>query len=302
MLLFKNEAESKEEQLEILLVEKDVTEEDTSDDAEKEAEKATAPHKDTGKEQCEEVPDTELEARFGLLEAIVTSQSQIIPDFSGRINLDSNDTALNSDESEEDKRRNSFSCHKCRYYDKSANALLAHKKDTHTEVFLCQMCEFESSGKDQLNKHIEDHKAMNRQCELCGQDCMNTSSLQKHIISKHCMSSNGQVGELLKMHLELLNTMLTKQNTAEGILSNMAVKQTTIEQKLSNIDMRQSCLATEVKEALRPLEISSSQSTATGYQQPPTYAEMSHRVPPQWAPPVPQQLSLAPQQQPLAPQ
>ena len=179
----------------------------------KEAE--TAPQQDNDKELLEDDLDIELEARFGLFEAIVTSQSQIIPDFSGRINLENIDTALSSDESDEGETRESFSCHKCKYNDKSAAALLTHEKSMHTEGFTCQMCEFEPSGKDQLKEHIEKHKTMNCRCELCGEDCMNTSSLQKHIILKHCMSSNGQVAELLKMHLELLKTMIIKQNTAE---------------------------------------------------------------------------------------
>ena len=107
------------------------------------------------------------------------------------------------------------------------------------------MCEFEPSGKDQLKEHIEEHKTMNCRCELCGEDCMNTSSLQKHIILKHCMSSNGKVAE----HLELLNTMIIKQNTAEGILGRMALKQTTLEQKIVNMDSKQSYLATDIREA-----------------------------------------------------
>ena len=56
-----------------------------------------------------DLPDAELEARFGLLEAIVTSQSQIVPDFA--FNMDNNDTALSSDEHEGD-RLESLSCHK----------------------------------------------------------------------------------------------------------------------------------------------------------------------------------------------
>ena len=91
---------------------------------------------------------------------------------------------------------------------------------------------------------------------------MNTSSLQKHIILKHCMSSNGQVAELLKMHLELLKTMIIKQNTAEGILGRMALKHTTLEHKLVNMDSKQSYLATDIREALRSAAGSSSTATA----------------------------------------
>ena len=134
----------------------------------KEAE--TAPQQDNDKELLEDDLDIELEARFGLFEAIVTSQSQIIPDFSGRINLDNIDTALSSDESDEGETRESFSCHKCKYNDKSAAALLTHEKSMLTEGFTCQMCEFEPSGKDQLKEHIEKHKTMNCRCELCGEE------------------------------------------------------------------------------------------------------------------------------------
>ena len=103
----------------------------------KEAE--TAPQQDNDKELLEDDLDIELEARFGLFEAIVTSQSQIIPDFSGRINLENIDTALSRDEGE---TRESFSRHKCKYNDKSAAALLTHEKSMHIEGFTCQMCEF----------------------------------------------------------------------------------------------------------------------------------------------------------------
>ena len=70
-------------------------------------------------------------------------------------------TALSSDESDEGETRASFSCHKCKYNDKSAAALLTHEKSMHTEGFTCQMCEFEPSGKDQLKEHIEEHKTIN---------------------------------------------------------------------------------------------------------------------------------------------
>ena len=194
-------------------------------DAVKETEKETAPRQETEKEPLEQAPDAELEARFGLLEAIITSQSQTLPEFSGTINLDANDTELCSDDETEDMERIRFACHKCKYEDKSADALLAHKKTTHTVEFLCQICESEIYGKDHLNKHIAEHQTKNALCETCGECCTNTSTLQKHILSKHCMYSNGQVNELLKMHLELLNTLLTKQSATEQIINQLVVGQ-----------------------------------------------------------------------------
>ena len=40
------------------------------------------------------------------------------------------------------------------------------------------------------------------------------------------MNSNGQVAELLKMHLELLNTILSKQSAAEHVINKLVVGQT----------------------------------------------------------------------------
>ena len=119
-----------------------------------------------------------------------------------------------------------FACHKCKYEDKSADALLAHKKTTHTVEFVCQICDTEIYGKNHLNRHIAEHNAKNALCETCGEYCTNTSTLQKHILSKHCMNSNGQVAELLKMHLELLNTILSKQSAAEHVINKLVVGQT----------------------------------------------------------------------------
>ena len=154
---------------------------------------------DTDKETLpallEDFPDAELEARFGLVEAIVTSQSQTILDFSG-INLDNNDTTLSSEESEEEASIR-FSCQKCKYDDKSAAALLAHEKASHNDMFVCQICESVIHGRYSMNKHMAEHQAKDSLCEVCGVSCTNISNLQKHILAKHCMQSSGQVAELL---------------------------------------------------------------------------------------------------------
>ena len=90
--------EDVQEDEELLMVEDDDTDEDAINDDKKtttnkkEAEKEKSPQQDTRKKpiSCSKtlpasfecLPDADMEARFGLLEAIVTSQSQIIPDAS----------------------------------------------------------------------------------------------------------------------------------------------------------------------------------------------------------------------------
>ena len=129
--------EKTQEYQELLLVEDDTTENITLDDVAKEAVNENDKVKEA---ESLPAPDGDMEARFGLLEAIITSQSQTLPDFSGRINMDSNDTELSSDEEEVI----SFSCHKCQFNVKSAATLLAHKKDSHSDIYRCQLCHLKS--------------------------------------------------------------------------------------------------------------------------------------------------------------
>ena len=154
----------------------------------------TAPQHDTAALEyvpdAESDPDAELEARFGLLEAIVTSQSQIIPDFNGSINLDSNDTALSSDEND-DEEPTKFSCDKCKFNDRSAAALLAHMASTHNDIFPCQICETMVNGKDQLSKHMDEYHAKSSlhepsddeetfSCDKCNFETSVETSLRTH--------------------------------------------------------------------------------------------------------------------------
>ena len=121
-----------------------------------------------------DLPDAELEARFGLLEAIATSQLQIVPDFA--FNMDNNDTALSSDEHESDQLE-SLSCHTCRKRDKSADALPTQKEATHINVF-------------------------EEACKISKKAFLKVSSRQDHILLKHSDKS-GSILELLKMHQQL---------------------------------------------------------------------------------------------------
>ena len=51
-------------------------------------------------------------------------------------------------------------------------------------------------------------------CSVCGDNFTEIANLQHHILKNHCMQS-GPVAEALKMHLQLLNTVLTNQSAIE---------------------------------------------------------------------------------------
>ena len=276
--------EEVQEWQERLLLDDDTTEEDTLNDvgkvtaSDKEDEKETAPQQDNVKEPVphEDIPDTELEARFGLLEAIVTSHSQTVPDFSNTINLDSNDTALSSDESDDERGVRSY-CHKCKYDDKSAAAMLAHKKNTHIEdVFPCQICEFEASRKDELKKHIEEHQAMNRRCELCGECCTNASNLQKHIVAKHCKkaadkpidceSCGKSCPTVASLQTHLLSVHGSQSDRILELLTNHTLVMSSIQQQIHQMNLSQNCVSkeiTEIKEGMLRNHVSLERMPAT---------------------------------------
>ena len=219
--------EGAKEYQELLMVEQDSNNEDTLNDdekdpvkdAEKDAKKQMASHQDPQKElgptsktlpaSLDDLPDAELESRFGLLEAIITSQSQTVPDFT--INLDSNDVPLTIEENEGDGLNN-LSCHKCKNSDKAADALTMHKEATHTNMF-------------------EDA------CQICQKTFFNLASLQDHILSNHGDNSSS-VLELLKMHQHLLNSIITGQATQLQKIDSIASNQISLRKDMNDIKQK----------------------------------------------------------------
>ena len=77
-----------------------------------------------------------------------------------------------------------------------------------------------------LNHKAKEHPVS--VCSVCGDYFEQVANLQQHILKNHCMQSTGQVAETLKMHLQLLNTVLTNQTAMEQRLNMIAVNQSTM--------------------------------------------------------------------------
>ena len=117
--------------------------------------------------------------------------------------------------------------------------------------FECNNCSFGNGRAATLLKHKEkEHPVF--ACSVCGDNFTEIANLQHHILKNHCMQSTGQVAEALKMHLHLLNTVLSNQ--------------TAIEQRLNSIAVNQSEMATDINlikevpltaEVVRPLGVTS---------------------------------------------
>ena len=203
---------------------------------------------------------------------------EITPNFGGRhsrfmktIDLDNiQDTSI-VDTDEEDELTPSFECNNCSFKNDRAETLLKHKEKEHP-VF---------------------------SCSVCGDSFAEIANLQHHILKNHCMQATGQVAEALKMHLQLLNTVLTNQ--------------TAIEHRLNSIALNQSGMATEINqikviqitaEAVRPPGVVSS-TPPTPVPVPgsvSTFAERARPAAAQDLSQAPLQLQQAPRQQWQAPQ
>ena len=153
---------------------------------------------------------------------------------------DYDSTSDENDESDHDSSTEEaaiFECDKCEYVDSWAANLLIHKTEHHRPNYHCAICGYQAINDDDVKAHIENvHSEPIRvlSCTVCDKTFTNVANLQDHILASHCMQSDGQVVELLRMHQQLLNTVLANQATFEQRVNNMALKQ--------------SCMASDIKD------------------------------------------------------
>ena len=227
--------------------------------------------------EIEYVPDAELEARHGLFQAIVTSRSQTVPDkFMRTINLDNIDTeelsSLEDDEEDDiiqNNVENDFKCTKCKNGCVETGNLLEHREKTQAVSV----------------------------CSVCRENFIDVMKLQEHILTKHCMKPD-VLTEALKVHMQLLNTLLTNQVAMQQNLGNMALKQLCMATNISEVQEAQRS-AVMTRPAYFPTNPSTPVVTPTAPPEPPsqmTYAGMTRPVAPLQPPQAPQGQTRSPQQ------
>ena len=251
--------EDLENSQELQMVEDDSEEEDNG--KEKGARRQPPPEQDTQKEPVDisktlpasfhNFPDLELEARFGLLAAIATSQSQIAPP--PKQQECSNSRAANQEVA-------CFPCEKCDIVCTDMDSLRKHMTEHTstvgqltsktpsltasgrpiflTEAFVSKHQRFlESINNDHvdgIDSSDDDEESNNTDetCKVCKKTFSTVSSLQDHILAKHG-AEPGAVLEFLKVQSQLLNTILAGQATQLQRVNAIALKQTCLSDGLN---------------------------------------------------------------------
>ena len=204
---------------------------------------------------------------------------QLTPNFGSRhnnfmktINLDNievEDLSDVDDDGEIESQPN-FECNHCSFRNVRAETLLRHKENTHPTFT----------------------------CSVCRERFTDVTHLQEHILTKHCVKTDA-ITEALKMHLQLLSSVLSNQATIEQRLSNMALKQSCLATDINTVKESQKSAVTLRSVENPPPPSLMSVATTAPMQQPPscpsTYAQMTR-------PAAPLQLPLPPQSARVAPQ
>ena len=149
--------------------------------------------------------------------------------------------------------------------------------------FECNHCSFRYNRAELLLQHKEKtHQTFN--CSVCREKFTDVTNLQEHILRVHCMKSDA-ITEALKMHLQLLSSVLSNQATIEQRLSSMALKQSCLATDISAVKETQK-LAVTVKPVENPPPPSLlSVVTSPPLQQPPSCPPLAPQYPPS-SPPV----------------
>ena len=166
--------------------------------------------------QLKYVPDDDLEARHGLLEAIVTSRSQIVPDFGWRMAVNSSisdESILDASKVEENEDDASN-----KEQNKTDNA---EKGEYDTSVIHVENVENNKSNNHIVTSHMYGAEL---HCTVCGKLCKTVDSLQFHLLSNHCQQPETVLQQLkrqeetiLEMHSYIKQITISQTNILDDM-------------------------------------------------------------------------------------
>ena len=160
--------------------------------------------------QLVSVPDAELEARHGLLEAIVTSRSQIVPDVNWRMEVN----CSIAEQEEEDENADDAPNGEQKDMDKASKD---DKVDgsTKNDVIVVENAENKEENREEEKRHMDRPQ---EQCTVCGKLFQTADSLQIHLLSNHSLQAEA-VLQLVKKQEETISEMhsVIKQISASQI-------------------------------------------------------------------------------------